>query len=293
MTQTRSIQLSVLIIDDSKPYVESLYRDAQRYSIRLMHALTLEEGKELFGGKDGRGVAGIILDVKCLKERGQEVPDSSFLAAAIKYFSEKAPHLPLVVLTGETDQYRNLKELYAGTTRVYSKGRDEQDMLAFLVAEAQKLEWLQIVGHYRDVFDVVVDHLGPEAEAELVSCLRTMQSDDFTVIKNNLGCLRRLQEKIYLALHRADPRLIPQQYLEGEVNVIAIYKTLAEKGAVERYKIIDRFSELIYKITSDNGAHTPHENPQYPPTKYTVQAVTFAFLDLLLWFRDTVKRTNP
>ena len=288
MTTPRSIPLTMLIIDDSTPYVESLYRDAQRLGIRLLHALSLEEGKELFDGI-GRMAAGLVLDVKCLKEKRQEVPDNSFLIAALKYFNEEAPHLPTVVLTGETDQYRNLKELYAGTIRVYSKGRDEKEMLSFLIAEAQQLEWIKIVRQFQDVFDGLSDYLGVEAEQELVSCLRTMQSDDPPVIKNNLICLRRVQEKIYIALSKADTALVPAQYVEGEINVVACYKTLSEKGHVERYKIIDRFAELVYKVTSDSGAHTPHENPKYPPTKYTMQAVTFALFDVLLWFKQLMK----
>jgi len=278
----------MLIIDDSTPYVESLHRDAQRLNIHLLHSRSLEEGKELFDGK-GRMVAGLILDVKCLKEKRQEVPDNSFLIAALKYFNEKAPHLPTVVLTGETDQYRNLKELYAGTIRVYSKGRDEREMLSFLIAEARNLEWIKIAGQYQDVFDGLAGYMGIEAEQELVSCLRTMQSDDPTVIKNNLICLRRIQEKIYISLNKADNTLIPSHFVEGEINIVACYKSLSEKGHVERYKIIDRFAELIYKVTSDSGAHTPHENPKYPPTKYTMQAVVFAMLDLLLWFKQMMK----
>jgi len=288
MKSDNSLHLTMLIIDDSTPYVESLYRDAQRLNIHLLHGRSLEEGKELFEGK-GRMVAGLILDVKCLKEKKQEVPDNSFLIAALKYFNEKAPHLPTVVLTGETDQYRNLKELYAGTIQVFSKGRDEREMLSFLIAEAQNLEWIKIVGQYQDVFDGLAGYLGVEAEQELVSCLRTMQSEAPTVIKNNLICLRRIQEKIYIALSRVDNTLIPSQYVDGEINVIACYKGLSEKGHVERYKIIDRFAELVYKITSDSGAHTPHENPKYPPTKYTMQAVTFALLDLLLWSKQMIK----
>ena len=70
----------------------------------------------------------------------------------------------------------------------------------------------------------------------------------------------------------------------GFVAAKTTNKHFAEKGTVERYKVIDRFAELIYKITSDNGAHIPYEHPKYPPTRYTVQAVTFALLDLLLWF---------
>lgn len=275
--------ISFMIIDDSTPYVESLYRDAQRLGISLLHAKSLEEGKELYGARQARGVAGIILDGKCLKERGQEVPDSSFLSAAIKYFGEKAPHLPLVVLTGEADLYRNLSDLYAGTLLVYSKGRDEKSMLAHLVGEAQKLDWLKIVNRYRDVFDGLADLFGEEAEKELISSLLNMESDDRTVIKNNLSSLRRLQENIFIVLHKTDPTLVPAHLVTSEVNVVGAYKHLSERGVIERYKVIDRFCEVVYKISSDNGAHTPYENPKYPPTRYTVQAVTFALLDLILW----------
>jgi hypothetical protein len=287
MPAQRPMPLTMLIIDDATPYVESLYRDAQRLAVRLLHARSLEEGREIYAGQ-GRGLAGIILDGKCLKERGQEVPDNSFLGAAIKYFGEKAPHLPLVVLTGETDLYRNLSDLYAGTVRVYSKGRDEQLMLAHLIKEAQQLEWFRVVRQYGEVFDGLAGRLGSDAEQELISCLLNMGSEDQTVIRNTLIGLRRLQEKIFIALHKADPGLIPAHLVSGEINVVGIYKGLAEKGAIERYKIIDRFCELVFKVTSDNGAHTAYQNPKYPPTRYTVQAVTFALLDLILWFKSVV-----
>jgi len=285
MPPDHATTLTMLIIDDATPYVESLHRDAQRSAIRLLHARSLAQGREIHG-REGRGIAGIILDGKCLKEKDQEVPDNSFLGAAIKYFGEKAPHIPLVVLTGETDLYRNLSDLYAGTVRVYSKGRDEKEMLSHLIGEAHKLDWLRVVGQYGDVFAGLSERLGGGAEQELISCLTNMGSDDQTVIKNTLICLRRLQEKIFIALQQADPGLIPAHLVTGEVNVVGIYKSLAEQGAIERYKIVDRFSELVYKVTSDNGAHTPYQNPKYPPTKYTVQAVTFALLDLVLWFKS-------
>lgn len=284
MIETGTTPLKMLIIDDSLPYVEALYRDAQRFNILLRHAGSLEEGKEFFEGGEGSSIAGVILDVKCNKTRRQQVPDNSFITAAIKYFGEKASHLPLVVLTGETEQYNNLKELYEGTLRVYSKGVDEKTMIAFLLAEAEKLDWVKHRLAYPDVFAVIDRYLDKEAEQELITCLREMNTTDFTVIKNSLGCLRRLQEKIYLTLNRADEELLPKRFVAGELNIVGAYKHLTETGHVERYKIIDRFAELIYKITSDNGAHTPHANPKYPPTRYSVHAVTFAMLDLLLWF---------
>lgn len=277
-------QMKMLIIDDSRLYVESLYRDVQRFDVLLCYAGSLEEGKELIEGEEGEGIVGIILDVKCMKTRRQEVPDSSFITAAIKYFGERVSHLPLVVLTGETDQYHYLRELYDGTLRVFSKGRDEYAMIEFLLAEAKKLDWVRLRQTFPDVFAVIDRHLDREAEQELINCLKEMYNPDFTVIKNNLGCLRRLQEKLYLALNKADGNLLPQRFVAGELNIVGAYKFLSETGRVERYKIIDRFAELIYKVTSDNGAHTPHANPKYPPTRYSVQVITFAMLDLLLWF---------
>ena len=284
MTRPASAAMNLLIIDDSLPYVEALFRDVQRSGIMLRHSGSLEEAAEFFEGPEGEAIVGVILDVKCKKTRQQQVPDSSFITAAIKYFGEKAAHLPLVVLTGETDQYQNLKELYEGTLRVYSKGRDERKMIAFLLGEARKLDRIRLRLSFQDVFAVVDRHLDQEAEQELVACLKEMYNADYTIVKNNLGCMRRLQEKLYLALNRADGNILPDRFVSGELNIVGAYKYLTETGRVERYKVIDRFAELIYKITSDNGAHTPHSNPKYPPTRYTVQAVTFAMLDLLLWF---------
>ena len=274
----------MLVIDDSRPYVEALHRDAQRFGMSLVHAGSLEEGREIFEQRDGWSLSGIILDVKCLKERTQQVPDNSFLSAAVRYFSEKAPHLPMVVLTGEPSQFKSLTELYAGTLRVFSKGRDEADMLSHLKEAAARLDYVRIAGTYPEVFATVSSHLGSDAEQELLNCLRDMTSSEAATIKNTLGCLRRLQERIYIALSRAGENIVPSRYVAGEINLVACYKNLVENGYVERYRIIDRFAELIYKITSDNGAHTPYADPKYPPSPYTVQVVVFALLDLLLWF---------
>lgn len=274
----------MLVIDDNRPYVEALHRDAQRFGITLVHAGSLEEGREIYERLDSWSLAGIILDVKCLKERNQQVPDNSFLTAAVRYFSEKAPHLPMVVLTGEPAQFSSLSELYAGTLRVFSKGRDEAEMLAFLREEAVKLDYVRVAGAYPEIFATVRTLLGSDAEQELFNCLRDMTSNEVSTIKNTLVCLRRLQERIYIAISRADEKLLPSRHVAGEINLVGCYKHLVENGAVERYRIIDRFAELIYKITSDSGAHTPYADPKYPPTSYTVQVVVFALLDLILWF---------
>src|SRR3989339_816773 len=224
MSKNKTRPLNLLIVDDDKDYVESLNRDAQGYRIIMKHVCNLEEGKIFLESKDGRSVCGVILDVICMKNKEQKVADKSFITAALKYFGEKLPNIPIVVLTGEPDEYKNLKNLYNGTWAVYSKGRDENNMLSYLRDKAQELERVKILNKYSDVFEIIENYLDDEAEEELINYLK-------------------------------------------------------------RKSIIDRFAEVIYKITSDNGAHTPYENPDFPPTKYTVQAVTYALLDLLLWFK--------
>lgn len=282
----------ILFIDDNRPYAEALHRDAQALGLALRYAGSLEEGRERFEAPDGWSLTGVILDVKCLKERGQQVPDNSFLTAAVRYFSEKAPHLPVVALTGEPDQYRNLRELYAGTLRVYSKGKDEEEMLLFLREAAGRLDYVRILAEHRQVFDVVGRYLGSEAEQELLSCMRAQGNGDAAAIRNSLTSLRRLQERVYITLSRADERLVPGKYVSGEINLVACYKHLAEKGVVERYRIIDRFSELVYKVTSDSGAHSSYTPPKYPPTLYTLRSVTCALCDLLLWFGRLMDETK-
>lgn len=276
--------LPMLIIDDNRRYVEALFRDARRMGILLRHASSLEEGRELFEGPDGAGFTGVILDVKCLRDRRQTVPDNSFIVAAIRYFGEKAPNLPMAAISGESDVLGNLAELFEGTIRIYSKGRDEAEMLSMLLGRARKLDRVRLRTSHARAFAICASHLGNEAEEELLSVLGSLGSSDLTEIKNSLGCLRRLQEKLYIALNRRDPSLVPTQMVAGEVNVVSAYKHLAESGVVERYRIIDRFAELVYKITSDCGAHTPYERHRYPPTTYTLATVVNAFLDLLLWF---------
>jgi DNA-binding response OmpR family regulator len=76
--------MPMLIVDDNRRYAEALFRDAQRHGILLRHAASLQEARELFEGPEGGSLTGIILDVKCCKEKHQGVPDNSFIVAAVR-----------------------------------------------------------------------------------------------------------------------------------------------------------------------------------------------------------------
>ena len=284
--------LRVLIIDDDKNFVQELQRDANPHRIILDHAMSLEEAIEIMDEKGEKAFAGIILDVICLKKKDQKVPDESFLTRAKEVFDRKAPSLPKVILTAESGHFKTLKPLYEGTLSVYLKGGDDHArMFSFFCKESEKLEHVRMASQHPEVFEVFENQfLGNNEEHELIACLKFMDSSDPVVIADNLARLRRLQEAIYLALYRKDPRYIPPGAGVGGgslfKHVIRHFKVM---HLIEHGKIIEVVSGLIHSIGSDYGTHVPSRPPLYEPTRYTVQMTTFAIMDLLLWFKEIME----
>lgn len=293
--------LTMLVIDDDERYVDALFRDAQRSGIFLRHAASLEEGKEILESGEGADLTGVILDVECYRRRDEETPDSSFIIAATKYFTERAPFLPLVAITGVQLLYDRYVKDFSGIWKVYKKGRDEGEMLSWLKGRAHELEWVKIVNRYPDIFRVIDRHLGRDARQELIDCLASLEETALPLIRGTLATLRSLQEKLYLALHRLRPDMVPRRFLVYQdkgctiqsVNLAQILdhlkgsydpKTQQNQGAVHLHyrSTLYRFSELVYKVASD-GIHAIDEDNQVKPTCYTVQSVTFALFDLILW----------
>jgi hypothetical protein len=273
----------------------------------LRHAASLEEGREMFEGVGGREFAGVILDVECLKRRSDETPDGSFIIAATKYFNEQDPDLPLVALTGVQPLFERYHRDFKDIWKVYRKGRDEAVMFASLRAQALGLERVRLAALYPDIYRIVQEHLGVDAIAEYLDCLAYMNSPSLPRIRGTLANMRALQEKLYLALHRVVPEMVPSRFLtyresgnvQQSVNVAMILEWLKGNfdSRTQQYQgivylnyrsTLYRFSELVYRAASD-GIHAIDENAAAKPTRYTVQAVLFALMDLMLWFRGVVE----
>ena len=311
MNDTGEFQLKILVIDDDDRYVDSLYRDGQRCGMVLRHAASLEEGRELFEGAEGREFAGVILDVECLKRRSDENPDSSFIIAATKYFNEKDPDLPLVALTGVQPLFERYRRDFEGLWKVYRKGRDESVMFASLRCRALGLERVRLAALYPDVHRIIEEYLGADAIDEYLDCLAYMNAVSLPRIRGTLANMRALQEKLYLALNRAVPEMIPQRFITfrdsgvvtQSVNVAMILewlkgnydsRTQQYQGIVHLHyrSTLYRFSEMVYRVASD-GIHAIDENAAVKPTRYTVQAAMFALMDLILWFCGVVEERLP
>jgi hypothetical protein len=298
--------LTMLVIDDDERYVDALFRDARRAGIRLLHAGSLEEGRMVVEGADGAGICGVILDVECYKRREDATPDSSFIIAATKYFTEKAPHLPVVALTGVQALFERYVKDFAGIWEVYKKGRDEAAMLTRLRERAMELEWVKVVGRYPDIFRVVDSYLGADTRQSLIDSLLTMDDGTPARIRGNLANLRSIQEKLYIVLHRHRPDMVPRRFVYYEqgdqplksVNVAAILEHLKGNFDMRSQQVqgqiflhyrspLYRFSELVYRVSSD-GIHAIDGDSTDQPTRYTVQAVANALLELILWFGRVV-----
>jgi hypothetical protein len=285
--------LNVLIIDDDSSFVAGLQLDANPFRIRLEHATNLEDGLLKLQERGEKYFAGVILDVICLKDRKQQMADQNFLSQSIKEFDRLAPALTKVILSGEPTTAESVKRLYDGTTNTYHKSTEQiEEMLAYLVKQSENLPRLKFAKKYPDIFSIFDDgHLGPNEEQTLLECLEKLDNYEPTVIADNLGRLRRLQEAIYLAINKVNQDVVPTNLIdENGPKCRPIMKHVKGRGYVENGKIIDQFSDAIYSISSDYGVHVPNTRPDYPPTKYTVQTLTFAMLDLLLWFKEIVEK---
>lgn len=281
--------LNVLIIDDDNPpFVEGLQRNANPYRIRLEHVTNLEDGLLKLQERGEKYFVGVILDVICLKDRKQEIPDPSFISKAMEEFNRRAPSLSKVIITGEPTRAESLKPIFAGNTHVYHKSNDQiEEMLKYLVSQSEKLPRQIFAKKYPEIFSIFdAGYLGPTEEQALVLCLEKMSSFEPTDISDNLARLRRLHEVIFLALknncHGIDPSCSSRDAM----------RHLFDKNRDGYCMIADKFAWAIYTVASDYGSHASSRRPEYPPTKYTVQALTFAMLDLLSWFKMIVESEN-
>jgi len=295
--------LNVLYIEDNVDDYKRLQMVANTYRIILDHALSFEEGVKKYEEKGEIYYDGIILDALCLIKQDDSIPRKEHVGKAYNYFNNNAKSLLSVIYTGETAYAKTIEEVFGEELiPIFNKGSDEETnkMLIMIVNASKQKEVRVFASRNPEVFEVFdKGYMDQEALEEILGCLRDMQSSDFTLIKNNLACLRRLQEKVYIALNRIDPAVVPDEFMKpdnfvgSKVQVRAIYKYLTERGYVKRYSIIDTYASSLYSITSDNGSHTPYENPDFRPTKYTVQAMIFAMLDLLLWFKKIAEEKIP
>lgn len=292
--------LTVLIIDDDEEYVNELYKEAKNYYIEIKHKTSLEEAKNLFLTEEGKSIRGVILDIICMKDDKQEVPDNTFIITASRYFDRHFPDLPFVALTGDSGERERIGYYFKDDMRVFFKAKDEEEMFKYIRSKALNYEKMKIRVLYPEIFEIVDKYFSKEAEDMLFSCIRDMQSNDKKIITGTLGTLRKLQENFYIALHKIDEKLAPKEFIYKNKNIpnvqnekiIRHLKGNYEEGKGETTDVIvphgsymDRLLYFLYKGCSGELHHSSQKT-----SKYTVQALIYGFMDMLLWLNE---RGNP
>jgi len=289
--------LNILYIEDEKQDYERLQMEANPYRILLTHKTNLEDGIKIFKEKGEKYFDGIILDALCLIKKDDSSPKKGHVLKAWEEFHTLAPNLLKVVFTGETAFAQNLNELLEETeVNIFNKGNsdDVHRMLEMLVEGSKNKEDRIIASRFADVFEVFdKGYLDSSDRETLLECIKNMGSNEEAKIKNTLSGIRRLQESIYRAINRIDKKMVPDEFLsEGNVQFRSIqwhlrgqYDNEAKKCSkieyVPKNTNIDQFAEVIYTVASNYGSHKKFNDV----LKYTLSAITYAILDLLLWFK--------
>jgi len=293
----KSNPLNILYIEDEQKDCERLQMDANIYRIQLTHKTNLEEGIETFKKKGEKFFDGIILDALCLIKRDDSIPKKGHVLKAWKEFHTLAPHLPKAVFTGETAFAKDLNELLEETdVKIFNKGNrdDVERMLKMFVDDSKNNVNRKIASRYADVFEIFdKGYLDLSDREALLECIKTIDSNDDTKIKNALAGIRRLLESIYIAINKIDKDMVPddlvsngnvrfrliQNHLRGQYN-----KDTKKHEGLEFIPFgtnIDQFAEVIYTVVTNYGSHKKYNDV----SKYTLSVIIFSMMDMLLWFK--------
>lgn len=296
----------ILLIDDEKEVCESLTDFASQFGITefdtdiiITDCQNWQDGAEIL---EKEYFHALILDAKCMIDSDQEVENFDFLTIALERLGEierkKDRHIPFVVNTGyfgekETQMMQRLITERKG--EIFSKSLPKDEMFRYLLSEIENAENTKIEKRFPDVFEIFdKGYLDEIFRGHLFKLLKTSNSDDPTEIKKNLALLRSLQEQILQTLNKKDNQIVPNSMCQPNIAFRAVHRHLSgNKDRNRNYQPtttvwqnnwIENLSQSIYNITSDNGSHNPYDNTPLP-NKYTVQSLTFAFLEQLLWFK--------
>lgn len=296
--------INVLLVEDNKDFADSFKRQSQSHNIQVKHVTNLEDMLKVLKQYHS-GIATVVLDVKCLITPDQEIERPDFIGAAIHELDRQYPEVPRAIFTADSTSYESLENMMTHEKRFMKTSDGLNDLFNLIKENAKNLHHLKVKEKYRHVFEIFSKgHLNINIESQLLDLLLSMDIDNTKTILDNLSAIRRIQEASFQAINKAHKRIIPDHLLKENKDITfrGLHKHLSgNKNYQSNYKptsevfydgVIESFSEMIYAVTSDNGAHNPYEAPLYFPTKHTVKGCVYALLDFLLWFKTVMDKES-
>lgn len=290
------MSIYALIVDDREDFTNQFKAEARQHEINVASKTNLKDMIE-FLPKNADKLSAIILDIKCLKDRDQELEHENFLPAAIMHLNKEYPYIPRIILTADSVSYEEVRRYHPDEILFRKTTEQISQVFKIIQDKSQELPKLKLIQQYSDAFVVFQKgYLANEFEKELLDLLQNIQSNDTTQIKSNLVTVRRIQERALQELNKRNRAVVPDNCIasNGNVNFRAADKHLkGNKNYESGYKptttdyysgVIEELSPMMYNIASATSAHNSYAGLGFPPSKYTVQSCTFALLDYLKWF---------
>jgi hypothetical protein len=235
----------------------------------------------------------VILDGKCFVEEGRTTGDTDegFLTEAmlsIKDLENSTQRaIPFCVNTGYIDELRNAQR----RSKVFSKGKDEDEMFRYIWSECNKSEELQVRYRYPEIFEFADAFFSQDNLKNLLHLLskEAFLKRDTPMMEGNLTKLRKLNE------HLMD--IFAEQYFgkkpmeiadNGGKRTVQIVDYIHANDSIPRY-LLDMI-KLIYYTCSSHGSHNPtgENRVDWKPTANAVASMTYGLLETIVWMKAKI-----
>ncbi len=292
---------NVLLVDDDKKFAREIISYAKSFEINIYHKTNFKDMVE-FLNTVSRLIVCVVLDIRCLLEPDQQVEKVDFLSKALNHLDQQYKDLPRVILTADTEGYSNVKEYFPQEKLFKKINADIISLFQFI--RSLDSEKIKIRNSFPQIFEIIdKSPLNDEAKVQFLDLIKNSESTEYSQILNNLSTIRRIQESIFQSINKTNKDIIPDELFKdnGDIKFWDIHRHL--KGNVreinprewktttqEYYSgIIEYFSETLYKVASDAGAHSPYKKSDYKPTKFTVLSQLYALMDFIRWYGSIIK----
>lgn len=256
------MKMNWLLIDDEPDFCKSFADYAlEKFNIHVHFFHNHQKGFEALS-LHPQNYNALVLDAKCLKTEDQEVESDDALGFAMELLAdfEKKTNLslPFVVNTGY-DTFAPFFESMVNKRggRIFSKLSPHPDELFnYLLLQINNIENIQIERRYADVFELFADgHLSENnTKNDLLDILKNIDCSGSTDIKKTLALIRNIEE------------------------------TMRKKIQTPKPEFVNNVLNFLNRAVNNYGSHPAKDS--YQPSKYSLNAVIYALLELLIWFKN-------
>jgi len=280
--------IKIIFVDDDETFVKTFNREANKKKIIINHFFTAEEAKHELSLSTEKLYAGIVLDVKGLKDKESKIPDHSYFPKALMELKQLCPSLQVYGITGETDSRDDWSETFKELTTIYSKElEDINKLLAQLKDDSKKIPHIKLMNTYKQTFEKTDKILAQVEQHSLLHALEYKDKGGVDIAKV-LSSLRLVLEAIVKYINTIRPEVVPTEYIQGDVKFRPLLRHLRSDNYLcsnndYLYKLLD----TAYTCMSNHGSHISNQSKygscHKPAGINSVRMCTFAIMDIIEW----------